>query len=87
MERDDRDSKKMSTLLLLTNERLEGETTRANEAERKASELIRRLRDIIHGRDLALQESVRIKEVGIVSELMLSPRTHIFVLFIGTGPI
>jgi hypothetical protein len=64
MERDDRDSKKMNTLLLLTNERLEGETIRANEAERKASELIRRFRDIIHGRDLALQETARVKEVN-----------------------
>jgi hypothetical protein len=64
MEREDRDSKKMSTLLLLTNERLEGETVRANEAERKAGELIKRFREIIQGRDLALQETARVKEVG-----------------------
>jgi hypothetical protein len=64
MEREDRDSKKMSTLLLLTNERLEGETVRANEAERKAGELIKRFKEIIQGRDSALQETARVKEVG-----------------------
>ena len=64
MERENRDSKKMSTLLLLTNERLEGETVRANEAERKAGELIKRFREIIQGRDLALQETARVNEVG-----------------------
>jgi len=64
MERDDRDSKKINTLLLHANERLEGETVRANEAERKAGELIKRFRDIIQGRDVALQETARVKEVG-----------------------
>jgi hypothetical protein len=64
MERDDHDSRKMSSLLLLTNERLDGETMRANEAERKASDLIKKFRDIILGRDLALQETARVREVG-----------------------
>ena len=87
MERDDRDSKKMNTLLLLTTERLEGETTRANEMERKANDLMRRLRDTIHGRDLAVQETASIKEVGIVSELWISPRAHEYLLSIATGPV
>ncbi|KIM75604.1 hypothetical protein PILCRDRAFT_13518 [Piloderma croceum F 1598] len=59
MKREDHDSKKMSTLLLLTNERLEGETVQANEAERKAGELIKKFSQ---GRDLAPQEMARVKE-------------------------
>jgi len=61
MKREDCDSKKMSTLLLLTNERLEGEMVRANEAEKKAGELIKKFSQ---GRDLAPQETARVKEVG-----------------------
>jgi hypothetical protein len=64
IERDDRDSQRMSSLLVLTNERLEGETIRANEAERKASDIVRRFRDVIQSRDAALQEAAMVKEVG-----------------------
>lgn len=63
IEQEDRDSKKMNSLLVLTNERLEGETVRANDAERKASELIKRFREVIQARDLALQETARAREV------------------------
>lgn len=49
---------------MLTNERLEGETIRANEAERKASDIVRRFRDVIQSRDAALQEAAMVKEVG-----------------------
>lgn len=63
MAREDHDSRKMSSLLLITNERLEVETTRANDAERKAEELIRRFREVVQSRDLAVQDSSRVGEV------------------------
>lgn len=59
----DSDSRKMSSMLVIANERLEVETTRANEAERKASELIRRFKEVLQTRDTAVQESGRVKEV------------------------
>lgn len=50
----------------MTNERLENETVRANEAERKAGELIRRFKDVVQARDTALQDSTRVSEVCIL---------------------
>ena len=64
MAREDQDSKKMNSLLLITNEKLELETRRANEAENKAVELIRRFKDVVQSRDAALQDAARANEVS-----------------------
>lgn len=73
MAREDRDTKKMSNLLVIANERLQGETVRANEAERKTTELIRRFKEVIQGRDVALQDSARFSEVSFVLLLLSKP--------------
>lgn len=65
MAREDQDNRKMNSLLLITNEKLELETRRANEAENKAAELIRRFKDVVQGRDTALQDSARANEVSV----------------------
>lgn len=66
MAREDQDNRKMNSLLLITNEKLELETRRANEAENKAAELIRRFKDVVQGRDTALQDSARANEVSCI---------------------
>ena len=53
----------MNSLLLITNEKLELETRRANDAENKAAELIRRFKDVVQSRDTALQDAARANEV------------------------
>lgn len=53
----------MNSLLLITNEKLELETRRANDAENKAAELIRRFKDVVQSRDAALQDAARANEV------------------------
>jgi hypothetical protein len=52
----------MSTLLLLTSERLDKEIRRANDAERKNAETMAILRSTIETKTLALQETARVSE-------------------------
>jgi hypothetical protein len=56
------ESRKMSTLLLLTSERLEKEIQRANAAERKASDSVTLLRSTVEAKVLAQQEAARVSE-------------------------
>lgn len=52
----------MSTLLILTSERLDQETRRANDAERKTSDALSLLRSTVEAKMLAQQEAARVGE-------------------------
>ncbi|KZP06591.1 hypothetical protein FIBSPDRAFT_966297 [Athelia psychrophila] len=65
------DARKMSSLLLIANERLESETRRANDAERRALDLISRFREAIQSRDTVAQDSARLREELSLYKLQL----------------
>src|SRR6201999_657948 len=55
-------SKKLSTLLMLTSERLDKETRRANDAERRASEAISLARSANEAKLIAQRDATRANE-------------------------
>lgn len=60
--REANESRKMSTLLLLTSERLDKEIRRANDAERRNAETMALLRSTAEAKMLAQQETARVNE-------------------------
>ncbi|KIJ63436.1 hypothetical protein HYDPIDRAFT_113453 [Hydnomerulius pinastri MD-312] len=58
----DEEVREVNALLVVTSERLENESTRANAAERRALDYFNRLRTVAESRERAEQESARLRE-------------------------
>jgi hypothetical protein len=60
--RSSRSTHKLSSLLYITTERLDAESRRATEAEMRLAEMVERLKQVIHDRDKAVADHIRVAE-------------------------